>query len=553
LFLLLLGLAGAVPASGQSLTIGAADADVKSAGATTWGGWGLWSDGYIGFYISAAAAGHYRLAVTAQSSSVNGVWAHMAVQVDGTLQAVVTVDKAQWTQYDIAIDLPAGVSLLTLAFTNDAYTKTEDCNLFLLSLTLSAPEEAAAPARAMQAQWMEVAQLREKAAIMQTQQDIEQYRKGDAMLRVVDEQGHPVPGAKVTIEQTSHDFLFGGNIFMFDRFGDPAKDEQYKQRFADLFNYATVGFYWRWYEPLQGKPDYPYTDKIVDWCTEHGIAMKGHPLLWNTEDGVPTWCDAQPAPEMQQQRVAAIMKRYQGKITRWEVVNEPAHLPGLNIDQPYRWARAADPTATLIVNDYDVLASGAPEFFELLKQAVANGVPFDGIGIQAHEPRTMRFPLDGVHRTLDQYATLGKQLNITEFTPCSNNQPITGSPVQGVWDEAAQADYAEQFYRVCFAHPAVAAITWWDLCDTGAWLPGGGMLHADLSPKPVYTALQHLIHEEWHTSLTVTADRKGAVRWRGFYGNYRVTVVKDGRQIENTLHLAKDSRNNINIVLTGER
>ena len=42
--------------------------------------------------------------------------------------------------------------------------------------------------------------------------------------------------------------------------------------------------------------------------------------------------------------------------------------------------------------------------------------------------------------------------------------------------KAAQADYAVKFYRVCFAHPSMRAITWWDLCDQGSWLPGGGML-----------------------------------------------------------------------------
>ena len=126
-------------------------------------------------------------------------------------------------------------------------------------------------------------------------------------------------------------------------------------------------------------------------------------------------------------------------------------------------------------------------------------MPFDGIGIQAHEPRTMRFPLDRVQEILDQYATLGKGLHITEFTPASSGQKITGSHRDGVWDEAAQADYAVKFYRVCFAHPAMRAITWWDLCDQGSWLPGGGMLRADMSPKPVYEQLQRLIHDEWKT------------------------------------------------------
>ena len=201
--------------------------------------------------------------------------------------------------------------------------------------------------------------------------------------------------------------------------------------------------------------------------------MKGHPLLWGDEAGVPFWSAGQPDPAIQHDRVKAIMSRYHGKIGFYEVVNEPSHQPIPRIDEPYRWARAADPDAYLIVNDYHVLADGAPEFLRLLTKAVHDGVPFDGIGIQAHEPRTMRFPLDRVQTILDRYAALGKELHITEFTPASGGERITGSHVEGVWDEAAQADYAVKFYRVCFAHPAMRAITWWDLSDQHSWLEGG--------------------------------------------------------------------------------
>ena len=243
------------------------------------------------------------------------------------------------------------------------------------------------------------------------------------------------------------------------------------------------------------------------------------------------------------------MNRYRGKIDFWEVVNEPSHQPEPKIDEPYRWARQTNPDAYLIVNDYRVMADGCPGFFQLLSAAKANGVPFDGIGIQAHEPMTMRFPLERVRKILDHYATLGKELHITEFTPTSHGDKITGSYVDGVWDEAAQADYAAKFYRVCFSHPAVRGITWWDLSDQSSWLKGGGMLRADMSPKPVYEALQHLIREEWRTRLTGETDKNGRFAFRGFRGGYQLVVVVGDAKMEKQVQLGKGGAPEITIAL----
>ena len=390
---------------------------------------------------------------------------------------------------------------------------------------------------------------REQEVLRRCHEQIEKNRKSDATVRVVDASGRPVAGVLIQVEQTRHEFLFGCNIYRFDRYRDAAKNAAYKRGFEELFNYATTGFYWRWYEPQRGKPRYDYTDKVVAWCTQRRIRLKGHPLLWGCRSGVPPWSNGQPPAEVQRQRVLDIMRRYQGKIEFWEVVNEASHIRRPKIDQPYRWARQADPDARLIVNDYHVMADGCPPFFALLKKAIEDGVPFDGIGIQAHEPRTMRFPLDRVGRILDRYATLGKELHVTEFTPASNGKPITGSHLDGVWDEAAQADYAVKFYRVCFAHPVVRAITWWDLCDDGSWLPGGGMLRADMTPKPVYRALKRLIHTDWKTRTSGKTDDAGRFTFRGFRGAYRILVDHRGRRIEKRLQLKKEGPNRLTIAL----
>ena len=542
-------LVAAAGGAARGFTIEAERAAIRTIGGARDGAWNLWSNGEVGDYVTFEKAGTYEVAVRAYGSPAAGAWPAMSVRVDGDARAHATVDRAAFGEDVFRIEIDAGTHRVTVSFDNDAVLGNEDRNLYLDRIEVR-PTGGLPEPRAGDRKELAMANAEREARIVRaTAERIEKNRKRDAVVRVVDADGKPVPDASVAAEQVRHEFLFGCNIYRFDRFGKAEENAAYRKRFEELFNYATAGFYWGGYEPERGKPAYAYTDKVVAWCLERGIRMKGHPLLWGCEYGIPPWSKGQPAPEVQKQRVFDIMRRYEGKITFWEVVNEPSHLPGLPIDDPYRWAREADPKAYLIVNDYYVMADGQPGFFRMLEKAKADGVPFDGIGIQAHEPRTMRFPLEQVQRVLDTYAALGKDLHITEFTPCSAGQEITGSHLEGKWDEAAQADYAEKFYRVCFAHPAVAGITWWDLCDNGSWLKGGGMLRADLSPKPAYETLRKLIHEEWHTRAEGRTDASGAIHLRGFLGPYRVRVDRGGRKAETAFHLTREGPSEVTVRL----
>lgn len=499
----------------------------KTVGSAVTGGWNLFSEGKLETAVRLDDSGTYRVKVQAWGSPCQSVWPEMALLIDGEKKQTRTVRALNSSDYEYRVFLEAGTHQIGLAFLNDARADGEDRNLFIREVELASLCGTRKPVAVSRVEADQNAAHLEDQVVHDTRESIEKNRKGDFVLVLKQPEGTPRAHAKVEVTQVRHDFLFGCNIYGFDQCKTPEETTQYKQRFADLFNYATVPFYWRWYEPEPGKPHYEQTDRMVAWCQQNRIRMKGHPLLWGDDAGVPPWSNGQPSPERQQQRVREILQRYGDKIEFWEVVNEPAHLAEPRIDQPYRWAREVSPTARLIINDYFVLADGYPPFYRLLVRAIQDGVPFDGIGIQAHEPRTMRFPLPNVRRVLDRYGRLGKNLYITEFTPASSGEPISGSHLNGEWNETTQADYAEKFYRVCFAQPNVAGITWWDLCDAQSWLKGGGLLRADLSPKPAYAALHRLIQNEWHTTTSGTTDAQGRFTFRGYFGDYTVKVSED--------------------------
>lgn len=87
---------------------------------------------------------------------------------------------------------------------------------------------------------------------MRVKNGIEQHRKGFHTLHVVDAQGQPIPGARISLKQKSHDFFFGANLFMLGQLADEQRQRDYERAFCHLFNMATLPFYWNGLEPEQG-------------------------------------------------------------------------------------------------------------------------------------------------------------------------------------------------------------------------------------------------------------------------------------------------------------
>ena len=141
--------------------------------------------------------------------------------------------------------------------------------------------------------------------------DIEKYRKADGEVVLNDIKRN----SEVKIEQISHEFIFGAHIFNFNQLGKTEWNERYKRIYGELFNSATVPFYWKEFELEQGKPRFeteyrdteefwnnckepydephwrrPSTDQLVEFCEQKGIRAHGHVLVWgNRKFQRPSW------------------------------------------------------------------------------------------------------------------------------------------------------------------------------------------------------------------------------------------------------------------------
>lgn len=393
---------------------------------------------------------------------------------------------------------------------------------------------------------------------------IERHRKADATVAVLDAAGKPVPGLSLKIEQTRHEFLFGSNIFMWGRIAGPEREAAYRQRFAELLNYATLAFYWPMYEPRPGEPQHDYAEKVARWCQQHGIRTKGHPLAWNFAD--PIWLpdDWKEVRRLQMARIEDCVSRFAGLIDRWDVVNEAAHFdreeflrraPKMSglwqklgrmefTRECFQHARKANPKATLLINDYRT-DRAYEEVIEQLRDAQGKAM-YDVIGIQSHM-HGGTWSNQRIWEVCERFARFKAPLHFTETTIVSGERgQRRGRPWPTTPEgESYQAREVVRFYTMLFSHPAVEAITWWDFSDYRAWQGApAGFLRADMSPKPAYHELLRLVKGQWWTKTEVKTGPDGTARFRGFRGDYRVSLTTpDGKTTQTAFTLPPQGPN----------
>lgn len=399
-------------------------------------------------------------------------------------------------------------------------------------------------------------------------------RMDGVVLKFTSADGLPMTNVTAQVEQTSHDFLFGANIFMLGGFPTPEENAKFEQAYTSIFNYATVPFYWSTLEPESGKPRFskdsppiyrrPPPDTVVEFCRQHGIAMKGHPLVY--AQFVPPWMPKDTAGywERVEQHIGEIAGHYSNSIPRWEVVNESLerdNFPEVALPDDFVFrsltasARVFPANSILMLNEATEeswwwFKGKSSPYYRLIRELLGRGARVDEIGFQFHVMKDDRWPqlLAGnlfapanIFRVLDQYADFGRPLAITEIT-----FPTLPSTPKG---EREQAIVVRNFYRLWFSHPGVNAISWWNLVDGTAHGEenrlNAGLLLRDFTPKPAFTALDQLINHDWKTKLETNSAASGKVVFRGFHGDYTVTALAGGKTVKQTFHLKKDLTPNV--------
>lgn len=385
------------------------------------------------------------------------------------------------------------------------------------------------------------------------------HRMASKTIKLVDASGAPVSEKEVTLNLTNHKFLFGCGIFdaipAANRNAPADKlaaiDEQL-ELFLDVFNAATLPFYWAIFEPEQGKPLTKEFQITAKWLKERNIAVKGHPLCWHTLTA--PWLLNMSNEEILNAQLARIERDvtdFRGLVDTWDVINEVVIMPifdkydnGITriskdlgrvgiIREMFAKTREMNPEATLLLNDFNTSIN-----YEILIDGCLNaGIQIDAIGIQSHQHQGY-WGLEKLEEVLERFSSFGLPIHFTENTLTSghlmppeivdlNDYQIPEWPSTPEFEER-QAREMEEMYTTLFKHPLVEAVTAWNFTDAGAWLGApAGLVRKDNSPKPAYNLLKKLIKKDWSTQTTVQTNADGNVHFEGFMGDYELSC--DGK------------------------
>ncbi|WBC13410.1 endo-1,4-beta-xylanase [Micromonospora sp. WMMA1998] len=247
-------------------------------------------------------------------------------------------------------------------------------------------------------------------------------------------------------------------------------------------------------QPQRGQFSFSAGDQIYNWATQRGLKVRGHTLAWHAQQ--PGWMQSLSGGNLRQamiDHINGVMGHYRGKLAAWDVVNEAfnedgsrrnSNLQGTGndwIEVAFRTARAADPSAKLCYNDYNIenWSYGKTQgVYRMVQDFKSRGVPIDCVGLQTHFTGGSSLP-GNFQTTLSSFAALGVDVALTEVD-------VTN---------ASTSQYAG-LTQACMNVPRCIGITVWGVRDSDSWrsnespllFDGGG------NKKAAYTSVLNALN-----------------------------------------------------------
>jgi endo-1,4-beta-xylanase len=400
-------------------------------------------------------------------------------------------------------------------------------------------------------------------------QSIEQLRKANMTVKVVNATNQPVSGAEVRFEMLQHAYKFGSAVVSNKFNGGTALNATYEQKMLDLdgkghgFNEIVFENDHKW--PAWEQHWFSSQAEIASdmaWLKAKGISVRGHNLVWPAWQYSPADITASQTPDYIKNRIRNHLNsilNYAGvgkECVDWDVLNEittnneyanrfagtPGYTTGRELyTQIYKQADSLLPTSKLYINDYiaieqgDSPSNGIATWKTRIDELLAQGAPIDGIGFQGHFGSSPT-GIPRVNAIMDEF-----------WNKYHLEAKVTEYDIGKLASAELQAKYMRDILTITFAHPSMKGFIMWGFWDGAHWLGNSPIYNTDWTLKQSGTAFIDQVFTKWWTDVKVNSSNLGEAATRGFKGKYRITVkLADGKLITQNVDLEQDKTITIN-------
>ena len=246
---------------------------------------------------------------------------------------------------------------------------------------------------------------------------------------------------------------------------------------------------WDAMRPTQDKFEFLAVDAIADFARQNKLAMHGHPLIWYGAN--PPWLSsvtgAANIERLMETHITTVMNRYKDVVRSWDVVNEPipdapngptsrrdAWYYGAGPDavkKAFDLAHAVDPTAQLVLNEYDVefakerSPAKREAFRNLILELLDKGAPIHAVGLQGHLRGGWPIAKDELAAFVTEMCGHGLKILVTELDVMDHQLPGPTEERDAIIDQQVR-----DFLEAASAGGPLDAITTWGISDQYSWI-----------------------------------------------------------------------------------
>jgi len=200
----------------------------------------------------------------------------------------------------------------------------------------------------------------------------------------------------------------------------------------------------------------------------------------------------------------------------------------------YRTVHSIDPDARMFINDYDIVADGANaethknDFKDFITMLIRNGIPLGGIGFQGHFEGYLTSP-ERIYEVINQFAEFGLPIVITEF-----DVDISDGHDEELYN------FTHDFMKTCFSHPSIDGIINWGFWAGRHWKPKAAFYDINWNRRANGKAWRDAVYREWWTIEEGKTGNNGEISFKGFMGDYRLSFMQNGKNMERTFSLGRN-------------